>query len=369
MGPRVAFFLGAGSSKHFGLPITREIVPDIIRRLRSDELFADVGLGSREERRSRRDLRKYLQTFAAGLDAARSPTITELLSALDEMVRTGSVVVPGFRLDELRDVRVLLERAILEVIEDRELVRKRDLDVLARSLYEAGSRGRCGIVSTNYDNCVELALFGRIDHDDPELDEDSEDALWLAPRVDFGTSWREVTTDRVMHRPGGARHAAFNLHGSFNWLRCPRCEHLYINPYVPIAYLRSMEVGAWNACVCGYRPMESLIVAPSLVRDIRESNLLSIWRAALEELREADLWVVIGYSLPQEDLAIRSLLLRAYHARRRPPRVLVIQRSDASRAAYELLFPGCRYEAGGMGWLMERFHESGPERAVPDLLE
>src|SRR6185295_9652724 len=54
-----------------------------------------------------------------------------------------------------------------------------------------------------------------------------------------------------------------------------------------------------------------------LVRDVREPHLLSIWNAALNELRLAHEWNFVGYSLPQEDIAIRTMLLRAYHGRTR----------------------------------------------------
>jgi hypothetical protein len=42
--------------------------------------------------------------------------------------------------------------------------------------------------------------------------------------------------------------------------------------------------------------------------------LLEIWQTALEALREAETWYIIGYSLPPEDVAIRTILLRAYQS-------------------------------------------------------
>ncbi len=83
----------------------------------------------------------------------------------------------------------------------------------------------------------------------------------------------------------------------------------------------------YNVCWCGAR-LRSLLVTPSVVRDIRDANLLGIWQAALEDLRRADSWTFIGYSLPSEDIAIRSVLLRAMHSRRKGHvlRVRVIQR-------------------------------------------
>ena len=55
----------------------------------------------------------------------------------------------------------------------------------------------------------------------------------------------------------------------------------------------------------------SLEILKNIAADRREQR-----NAALEDLRCADEWIMAGYSLPSEDVAIRSLLLRAFHARR-----------------------------------------------------
>jgi hypothetical protein len=57
------------------------------------------------------------------------------------------------------------------------------------------------------------------------------------------------------------------------------------------------------------------IVSPSFVRDIRSANLSSVWQSALDWLRLADDWIIIGYSFPDEDLNIRSLFARARFSR------------------------------------------------------
>ena len=92
-----------------------------------------------------------------------------------------------------------------------------------------------------------------------------------------------------------------------------------------------------------------------MVRDVREPNLLSIWKTALETLRLADEWIIIGYSFPTEDIAIKSMLLRAFNGRPadKRPTVRVIQRDTDPivEARYRFFFPECRFEYGGV----ERF--------------
>jgi hypothetical protein len=93
-------------------------------------------------------------------------------------------------------------------------------------------------------------------------------------------------------------------------------------------------------------------VTPSFIRDIRDPNLLGIWTHALELLRKADEWIIIGYSMPPKDIAIRSLLIRAATARGLSdgPRITVVQygKNPKIRAAYELFFEDCDYREEGL---------------------
>jgi hypothetical protein len=101
--------------------------------------------------------------------------------------------------------------------------------------------------------------------------------------------------------------------------------------------------------------MRHIFVAPSMVRELRDPNLLAVWHAALEALRSADEWVVVGYSLPLEDVPVRSLLLRAWRARARPPALRVVETApdEALQGRYRLLFPGVSFETGGAEAFLE----------------
>jgi hypothetical protein len=220
----------------------------------------------------------------------------------------------------------------------------------------AGPEQRVTVISTNYDIEVEQQLYKELGYD-------------VFNQVDFGTSVREPSTGRVYRRPGNARFGMFKLHGSLNWLRCSVCDNIYINPIGAIAYLsfllgddgerhqreipwlRALDAGGANQCHCGYRPLRHVIVAPSFVRDMRDPILLEAWRNAFEALRRADEWVIVGYSLPPEDVAIRSMFLRAYQGREAgKPRVIAVQREkkEPESTRYDLLFPGHTYVGGGL---------------------
>jgi hypothetical protein len=81
-------------------------------------------------------------------------------------------------------------------------------------------------------------------------------------------------------------------------------------------------------------------VALTPVRDIRDINILSVWRSAFEELRTADHWFLIGYSMPIDDYSIRSMMIRALKSRKVPPQVDICQwgENPETEARYRAVF-------------------------------
>ena len=382
-------FLGAGASKAFGLPLTNEILPQIVARLGGrggPPLFrgprqADLAM---EFRAALRALYPGLDLDAAGNEL---PNITNVLSFIDHLILYDYPAALGFGKERLVQARRLLERGIMEVLLDGDLspildqlqdqqdyspnVRELPLAVERRMttaerttlqsfldwLRKEGAGEPLTVVTTNYDVAVETPLFTSIGVDR------------VAEAIDFGFDWRDPYREVLVPRPAQPQLAILKLHGSLNWLRCDLCGQVYINPLEVIAYLSFNEHQSWpNTCECGAWPLRHLIVAPSMVRDVRDPHLLNVWRSATEALRTAKRWFLIGYSLPAEDLAIRSMLLRAHGARglqagpmplaARPhmpsPRVTVVQRGESARGAYASLFREFDYIAGGVEALVGR---------------
>jgi NAD-dependent SIR2 family protein deacetylase len=400
----IVVFLGAGASHDLGLPLTSGILPGILTRIHDKTLFAD-------DDEDRDALMEGLQTVLPGLGAlvqpftkemtTTLPNVTDVLSSLDHLAQQNSAPGPEFRVTSLPRVRRLLERAIFELLVRQEApdalhmegvpgyVLKEWGDTYARRLFQprsdehykararivtwlqANPAERVTIVSTNYDIEVEQALYAELRY------------RTVFDAIDFGTSVREPDSGDIYARPASAKYSVLKLHGSLNWLRCDLCDNLYVNPVGPIAYLsfllaepprsgqrdaatrqQLLDAGA-NQCHCRYQPLSHLIVAPSFVRDVRDPILLQVWRSALDALRRADTWIIVGYSLPPEDLAIRSLFLRASTSREvrsGPLRIVVVQgqRKEPELSRYRLLlptheyFPGETDTAGGLSAYIQK---------------
>lgn len=331
--------MGAGASKPFGCPLTKELLPLIKEKLTSGELFHS-SQADREE--FSRGISILLPGFYS-VSPEDFPLITDVLSLIDHSLHSSNSLTPLMSTKDLIRFRVFLERAILEVLETR-LLPNDCPDALSRlsnwfMTKIKMEKQSIAIISTNYDIELENTLFKR----HPQHS--------ISTEFDFGFSWRDTSTGVVYKRPADPSLRVYKLHGSLNWLRCDLCDHIYINTHGSIAELGfEDQIRKGNTCHCSYAPLRSVIIAPSIVRDIRDVNLLECWKNAIEFLRTATEWIIIGYSFPPEDIAIRSLFLRAYNARKIPPLIRVIQKGEnrTVSARYRLFFPHCSYETGGL---------------------
>ena len=362
---KTVVFTGAGASKPFGFPLTREIFPRIRDQLLDGKLFDPDDGGAKHAA-----LEKHLSALMPGFRTASPlPWITDVLGLIDYSLQVETTPILGAAAADLHECRGLLEQAIFEVLDWPYGPRSVPsyLQSLARWIEQQheDEGSSVALISTNYDISIDEILFA----------ERGYDLERIAREIDFGFAWRDHRTKvhKVYFRPESASLALYKLHGALNWLRCDACQYVYINPQGVIVHRAyEKEVTEHNQCHCWHGPLRPVLVTPSLVRDVREVSLLETWKAALESLRNADEWVIIGYSFRSEDLAIRSLFLRAYQGRRnkkKPPRIRVVQEEfdNDTKARYGAFFPGFEPVEGGMEAFAESVGKAARPRAMPKV--
>lgn len=347
---RTVLFTGAGASKAIGYPLTRELLPRILERLEREQLFENT-VGEKKGGQDRKTLEGYIRGLLPGLEILRQsesqlPLITDLFSLVDYSLENNNALPIGSD-GVLQDCRNLLVHAIADVLlddfeedwDDSDPIQRQQQKTLeALAKWYLNQDSQVSLVTTNYDIGLEYELCNRMQQ------------KGIKRVVDLGFDWRDPGSGDQQFRPEGASLRAFKLHGSLDQLRCPLCGFVYYNEFGTIVHQAfAEESNDENTCHCQTAPrLQVNIVSPSFVRDIRDANLLSVWRSALEALRTASRWVIAGYSLPPEDLAIRSLLIRAYAAAPKKPDVAVVQHGKDALPAYQALFPACTYITGGM---------------------
>lgn len=347
------FFVGAGASCPFGLPATAGILKQVLARLSTEELYGSTGRRRKANAQARRMLRNDLRTVFPTLKPTSPPPITDLFSLIDHMIASHRVVSRRADLDTLSRLRAQLVRATLWVFaHPKERAGKeiqRDLGRFITKAVEDGRRGkrRC-FITTNYDRILEMETLRVF----PDLHSRRE--------IDYGAQWREPIQGRIVDRPSEPAVGIFKLHGSSSWLACPACDNVYIRPekslYTLAYWPKTTDL---NSCHCGYGPLTVPIVAPSMLQSIAVPTVNAVWGSSLEALRSARRWTFVGYSLPNEDIAIRALLMRAYRNREARPEVDVVLYNDGSvpstlayeneKSRYEFMFPKCRVSPEGFG--------------------
>lgn len=382
MAKKVVFF-GAGLSGAFGFPVTRQILPCIIKELVNYDREGKSWLYDEEKENQQlyidllKDLlfklspgiKNIIEDYPPGNelhDMKGLPLVTDLLSQLDHLIVSAQDISDwNFKknYEPVRELNAITERIDLKIL--KTIFEWAIISVIGR-INMKGVKGPAKLfsyirdtntqakedfittITTNYDFLIEWNLL------------EYGEAKNVSSLIDYGFSWREpVDNDDVYLRPSGALFKVFKLHGSVDWLKCERCGHIYINPFTQIymlAYLNEKNVA--NACHCGYWPLKPVIVTPSYIRSVFDTNLHEIWKASIEELRKADEWIIIGYSLPNEDFNIKSLFLRALNGRTSKPTITVVQFGDEAKGRFENFF----------GTDKLTYHEKGLEVYVNELV-
>lgn len=374
---RVVLFLGAGASRACGYPLNEEILPEILRRLQEDDfndehiekharelkkvfraLLAPKNLTIRRQSSAEllgavkeclgdeeldEDARQFVEWVGEAIPPVREtvprPQITEVLSIIDHCLEHGEELFPAGRTTlKLAELRWLLDRAVSRVIK---CIHKAGRDVVPADILGWINKQRkrgvdVTVMSTNYDFSLDRYLYD--DLDDWQSDYD---------KIDLGFTWRDPDDGELVPPARVAKLRLYKLHGALNWLSCARCGNTYVNFARTLVTLADGD-GDWSTCHCGFKPLRAVLVAPSFVRRYRDRNILSIWRSAQEALRLADRWVMVGYSIPAEDIGLRSLFLRTMLSRDEVPRIQVVNRGDAALLRYRQLFPTCDYTSDGL---------------------
>lgn len=112
------------------------------------------------------------------------------------------------------------------------------------------------------------------------------------------------------------------LHGSFNWLVCPRCQRIMVDWHEDISINELGGVDA-NKKFCRFCKnenermddpiLQSLFITPTFLKELSTINIKNIWHNAFIELSEASKIVFMGYSFPDADFEFRYLLKKALH--------------------------------------------------------
>lgn len=348
---RPVFVLGAGATKACGGPLTWEILP---------KAFAPDAPRNREDMLHRLEvfLREQFHVplgMGAAPPADLFPDLPLLMSMLDDAINQdrgwGKLTAA-----EVRDVRVCLDYAIFAVIEHslHRLTGNPHTRLLG-PLYDRNIEPT--IISFNYDVIVDNTMMQRAEGTGRTVSYD----------VDVASESYRVWRDR------GTLGRLLKPHGSMNWMYCPVCERLdlYYSEQTK-RFGKAMEefyyeTSATDPYRCTGSPcrdpacrgrVQPTMITPTQRKQYRNRHLARTWERSLEALRAADRVVIVGYSMPADDVEVVSLLKQGLLATPQD-RITVVEYAQTPTPMH-LHAAGKRYRSilgPGVGWTSDGFEK------------
>ena len=107
------------------------------------------------------------------------------------------------------------------------------------------------------------------------------------------------------------------MHGSLNWLGCPKCGRVFTD------FNKAIANDEFNEIICPYcssdthnaagtaPKLQCMLITPTFLKSLENLSLKNIWHNAYLDLSEATKLVFIGYSFPDADFEMRCLLKKA----------------------------------------------------------
>lgn len=177
---------------------------------------------------------------------------------------------------------------------------------------------KVAVISTNWDILLDNALQTLIDKEPKPKDVD------FSGVVDYCCHISSLDEDEKKIKPGlyALGKGRYNvkllkLHGSMNWLQCPKCQRLFVKFYRRLTGGYVFHNQHCRHCLKNFKAEETLdaklrtnLIMPTFLKDLNNFQIKLIWQNAGVELSEADKVVFLGYSLPQADFELRQLLSR-----------------------------------------------------------
>ncbi len=216
-----------------------------------------------------------------------------------------------------REVYFLIGKTLEFLLRDRE---KKYIDVFANYIVKECSQrsnnnySKCdpvSIISTNWDILLDTSLQDQIEneyHDKAVVD-------YCCNISSYDRHDSSVKPGLEVLGKGGFNIKLLKLHGSLNWLQCPRCLRNYVDMNRKIAASQHITNRHCRHCdehfnVHDSHTLISNLIMPTFLKDFTNPQYKLIWQNAGIELSEAEKIIFIGYSLPQADFEMRQLLAR-----------------------------------------------------------
>lgn len=320
---KTVYILGAGFSMDAGAPSQAKIVRAIFE------------LKGVFEKKNGKTINEWIKKFDDFLKTALNVddnskyyyTLEDIYTPIDRSIADG-MSFKNYTVKELIELRDIFNRLIILAMRNHIEKSKRSKDTieifarhiiaLSKSRLENEKNDSVSIITTNWDIMLDNAANTIISKEKPVA------GAKFAGVVDYCCYISSLEEHDHKIKPGlyAIGKKAYNLkilklHGSLNWLQCPKCQRLYVKFYQK--WNGGYVFGAKYCRHCtrnfGIEKHKSNqlainLIMPTFLKNLNNVQNKLIWQNAGIELSEASKIVFLGYSLPHADFEFKQLLSR-----------------------------------------------------------
>jgi hypothetical protein len=312
MNYKTAYVLGAGFSIDAGSPPQKDFVKKILISK------GEFGTDWMAKVQNFRNL--LTNTFNIPPENHNDVPLEDIFTPLDRCI-ADNISFRDLTVSDVKRSRDLIYYLIGATLKELLTSEKKSyIDIFAEYLVEKCSSRRndnyrdndpIAIISTNWDILLDNSLKMMLDERFPYQGV----VDYCCHISSFQPNDETVKPGLEMLGKGGFNVKYLKLHGSLNWLECPRCGRVYVDFGNKIAMDQYVTKEKCRHCNNHFGEHDSHIlvsnlIMPTYLKNFNHSQFKLIWQNAGIELSEASKIVFIGYSLPQADFEMRQLLSR-----------------------------------------------------------
>ncbi|MDE1713583.1 hypothetical protein PWG14_13495 (plasmid) [Chromobacterium amazonense] len=312
---KTVFILGAGFSVEAGAPVQAKLLTEAIRLYQKKSSDYDVEKFS--------IFKKFLtEQLGYAEDKLADVELEDIFTPLDRCL-TDNSQFRGIGLYKIMDVREAVFHVVgrtIQLVINNSGKSKQYINKFANYLTQKSSGRKNGsyrkydpisTISTNWDIFLDNSIYDSIATY-------GHDAV-----VDYCCYISSLDEQDESIKPGleklgqgGFNVKLIKLHGSLNWLQCPRCMRLYARFPRKDGVVDYFDPESCRHCDRNFpeeiknHTLFSNLIMPTYIKDLSNPQYKVIWQNAGIEIAEADKLVFIGYSLPSADFEMRQLLSR-----------------------------------------------------------
>lgn len=312
---KTVYVLGAGFSVEAGAPTQLDILPEAMRLHHEDPAQFDKDKFA--------IFKNFLKNqLGCPENSIGSVELEDIFTPLDRCL-TDNTQFRGIGLTQLMNVREAIFYVVGRTIQLTLLQKNRTkyyIDEFAKYLVSRSSQrvnrsyrqlDPVSVISTNWDILLDNSIYSNIV--DGSHDAVVDYCCYISSRDELDES---IKPGLEKLGQGGFNVKLLKLHGSLNWLQCPRCMRLYARFFRKDGVLDYSNLESCRHCDRNFpeerdnHKLASNLIMPTFIKDLTNPQYKIIWQNAGIEISEADKLVFIGYSLPNADFEMRQLLSR-----------------------------------------------------------